>query len=290
MAADPIADLPREAADGRVPPPLMTTDLATALLQDLNEPQREAVLYGDGPLLILAGAGSGKTRVITRRIAHLVKVRNVFPWKVLAVTFTNKAAREMKERLVALLGEEARSLTVSTFHSAAAMILRREAEKVGLTRSFVIYDDGDQMQLVRRAIKTPIWIDVDRRARSVEQDRPAEELRDSSGSDESRLLGLSRPDRPEGLPPLPEPASAANAVDFNDLLLLLVELLKNHLDVREYYRQRYRYIMVDEFQDTNRIQYELLQLLAPPGKSNLAVVETTTSPSIGGAARKSKTF
>src|SRR5437867_3329418 len=122
--------------------------MADALLDDLNQPQREAVLYGDGPMLVLAGAGSGKTRVITRRIAHLIQVRQVTPWKILAVTFTNKAAREMRDRLFAMLGPVAAEPTVATFHSAAAMILRREADKVGLTRSFVIYDDADQLQVV----------------------------------------------------------------------------------------------------------------------------------------------
>ena len=123
------------------------------LLEDLNPPQKEAVLHGEGPLLVLSGAGSGKTRVITRRVAHLVLVRRVFPWRILAVTFTNKAAREMRERLAQLLGAQANELVVSTFHSSAAMILRREAEAVGLTRSFVIYDDGDQLGLVKRAMR-----------------------------------------------------------------------------------------------------------------------------------------
>ena len=122
-------------------------------LDDLNEPQRDAVLHQQGPLLVLAGAGSGKTRVITRRIASLVRDRKVPAWRILAVTFTNKAAREMRERLEHLLGPLAQGLTVSTFHSASALILRREAENVGLERNFVIYDDGDQLQVVRRAIR-----------------------------------------------------------------------------------------------------------------------------------------
>jgi DNA helicase-2/ATP-dependent DNA helicase PcrA len=122
------------------------------LLDDLNPPQAQGVLHGEGPLLVLAGAGSGKTRVITRRIAHLVLERKVPAWRILAVTFTNKAAREMRERLEVLLGPAAADLTVSTFHSSAAMILRREAEAVGLTRNFLIYDDGDQLSLAR-----PCW-------------------------------------------------------------------------------------------------------------------------------------
>src|SRR5215211_1835839 len=123
------------------------------LLADLNPPQREAVLHDRGPLLVLSGAGSGKTRVITRRVAFLVRERGVAPWRILAVTFTNKAAREMKDRLYQLLGDQAGDLVVSTFHSASAMILRREAEQVGLSGSFVIYDDADQLQVVKQAIR-----------------------------------------------------------------------------------------------------------------------------------------
>jgi DNA helicase-2/ATP-dependent DNA helicase PcrA len=123
------------------------------LLDRLNDEQREAVLYGDGPLLLLAGAGSGKTRAITHRVAWLVERRNVAPWRILAVTFTNKAAGEMRERLQKLLGPTAADVQVSTFHAAGAAILRREAEKVGRTRSFVIYDDADQIQLIRRALQ-----------------------------------------------------------------------------------------------------------------------------------------
>src|SRR5205823_9778261 len=133
----------------RVPRPLCVAEL----LDDLNPPQKEAVLHGDGPLLVLAGAGSGKTRVITRRIAHLVQEDEVAPWRILAVTFTNKAAREMRERLKKLLGEEvARDLTVSTFHSSSAMILRREAEAAGLSKNCVMSADTDQLQVIRRAL------------------------------------------------------------------------------------------------------------------------------------------
>ncbi len=243
------------------------------LLADLNAPQRDAVLHGDGPLLILAGAGSGKTRVITRRIAHLIRVRDVFPWKILAVTFTNKAAREMRERVTALLGDKGRGLTVSTFHSAAAMILRRDPEKVSLTRNFLIYDDGDQLQLVKRSIKEngldPASIGAREVLSRIDQWKNAGHLPDQVKLAPSDYRGQTVLKVYRGYQRL---LRAANAVDFNDLLLLLTDLLRRDKELRDYYQERYRYILVDEFQDTNRVQYDLLQLLAPPGRSNLAVV------------------
>lgn len=238
--------------------------MADALLDDLNPPQRDAVLHERGPLLVLAGAGSGKTRVITRRIAHLVTQRDVPAWRILAVTFTNKAAREMKERLEALLGPRAYGLTVSTFHSSSAMILRREAEALGMDRNFVIYDDGDQLALVRRALRE-IGADV----ASV---TPRDML---SRIDAEKNAGRL----PDQMKPGPDPRAqlsqrvyrkyqellrAANAVDFGDLLLLLVELLRTNEEVRLRYQRRFTHVLVDEFQDTNPVQYELLRLLAPP--------------------------
>ncbi|MCC6333362.1 MAG: UvrD-helicase domain-containing protein [Myxococcales bacterium] len=242
------------------------------LLADLNPPQREAVLHEEGPLLVLAGAGSGKTRVITRRIAHLILEREVPAWKILAVTFTNKAAREMRERLTSLLGASASGLTVSTFHSAAAMILRREAENLGMDRSFLIYDDGDQLSLVRRAIR-----EAGIELASVS---PREML---SRIDAEKNAGRLPGQLPVAGDPRLETAQkvyrkyqqllrAANAVDFGDLLLLLVELLRTNENVRAHYQRRFQHVLVDEFQDTNPVQYELLQLLAPPPKSNVVVV------------------
>ncbi len=243
-----------------------------SILDDLNPPQREAVLHGDGPLLILAGAGSGKTRVITRRIAHLVHDRGVRPWQILAVTFTNKAAREMRERLSILLAGAVNELAVSTFHSAAANILRRESDRAGLARSFVIYDDADQLQVIKRAMREA---GVD-----IALVSPREIL---SRIEHQKNLGRL----PSEMEPGPEDyrgratqavylsyerlLRAANAVDFGDLLLLLVVLLRRNREVLERYRRRFRHVLVDEFQDTNPVQYELLKLLAPPG-SNLAVV------------------
>ncbi|MFE8596119.1 ATP-dependent helicase [Archangium violaceum] len=260
---------------------------ADELLKDLNEPQKEAVLHGDGPLLVLSGAGSGKTRVITRRVAHLVEVRDVYPWRILAVTFTNKAAREMRERLVHLLGGRANDLVVSTFHSSASMILRRvlrdplvvtdkslESVVGGLTPSFVIYDDGDQLQLVKRAIREarvdPIMqpreilsrIDQEKNAGRLPEDMLEVAMEDLRG----RVVKSTYPVYQRLL-------RAANAVDFGDLLLLLVALFRKRPDVADQYRRRFLHILVDEFQDTNPVQAELLRLLAPPERRpNLVVV------------------
>ncbi|WP_199728847.1 ATP-dependent helicase [Corallococcus sp. CA053C] len=244
----------------------------SALLEDLNPPQAEAVLHGDGPLLVLSGAGSGKTRVITRRVAHLVKVRRVFPWRILAVTFTNKAAREMRERLTALLGAQANELVVSTFHSAAAMILRREAEHVGLTKSFVIYDDGDQMSLVKRAMRDA-GVDPVMQPREIlhriDQEKNAARLPDDMRVENDDIRGaiVQRVYRV-----YQRLLRAANAVDFGDLLLLLVKLFRDQPDVLSRYRTRFTHVLVDEFQDTNPVQYALLRQLAPPPSANLVVV------------------
>ena len=242
-------------------------------LEELNEPQRDAVLHQQGPLLVLAGAGSGKTRVITRRIASLVRDRKVPAWRILAVTFTNKAAREMRERLEHLLGPLSQGLTVSTFHSASALILRREAENVGLERNFVIYDDGDQLQVVKRAIREA-GIDV----ASV---KPREIL---SKIDAEKNQGRLPDQMEPGQDPQQQAVQrvyrkyqnhlrSANAVDFGDLLLLLVELFRSNEEVRKRYSARFQHVLVDEFQDTNPVQYALLKALAPPGPTaNLVVV------------------
>ena len=252
---------------------------ADELLKDLNAPQKEAVLHGDGPLLVLSGAGSGKTRVITRRVAHLVQMRGVLPWRILAVTFTNKAAREMRERLAQLLGNQAHELVVSTFHSSASMILRRVlrdesvASVVGLTPSFVIYDDGDQLQLIKRAMRE-VRVDPVMQPREIlhriDQEKNAARLPDEMVVDTEDLRGMVVQKTYRAYQRL---LLAANAVDFGDLLLMLVALFRKRPDVLDQYRRRFQHILVDEFQDTNPVQYELLRLLAPPERRpNLVVV------------------
>jgi DNA helicase-2/ATP-dependent DNA helicase PcrA len=248
-------------------------------LSVLNPEQREAVLHGDGPLLILAGAGSGKTRAITYRIAHLVAERHIAPWQILAVTFTNKAAGEMRERLLKLLGPAASDAQVSTFHATGAAILRREAEAIGRTRQFVIYDDSDQLTLIKRCMRAA-RIDersVPPRAIATHLDQaknqalapadfrgPPEGAMDRPG-DEARLAAKT-------IYPLYEQMlEQANAFDFGDLIVKPLELFRARPDILERYARRWRHVMVDEFQDTNPAQFQLMEKLAPRG-SNLVVV------------------
>jgi DNA helicase-2/ATP-dependent DNA helicase PcrA len=244
----------------------------TVDLSVLNPSQKEAVLHGDGPLLILAGAGSGKTRVITYRISHLVLERQVAPWKILAVTFTNKAAGEMKERLEKMLGPQAAELHVATFHATGAAILRREAEAIGLTRSFVIYDDSDQLALIKRAMRAarlderqvPPKAIAARLDEAKNEGKPPDKLWAKDG-DEVHAAAVAV------YPIYEQMLQQANAVDFGDLIVKPLELFRTRRDILDKYQRRFRYVLVDEFQDTNPAQFGLVQKLCPPG-ANLCVV------------------
>ena len=239
------------------------------LLEGLNEPQRRAVTHGEGPLLILAGAGSGKTRVITTRIAWLISQGGVDPYQVLAITFTNKAAREMRTRVERLIARP--GLWISTFHSTCARILRREIEALGgWTRDFTIYDTYDRNQLLKELIKDAGY--------DVTRFRPAavggwiSNVKNRAALDPGDPEGGSFQD--EVLQKILAAYGAAmrknNALDFDDLLLLALELFEKHPGVRDVYSSRFRYVLVDEYQDTNRVQYELTRHLAG-GHGNLAV-------------------
>jgi DNA helicase II / ATP-dependent DNA helicase PcrA len=249
------------------------TTASEALLEGLNDPQREAVLHREGPLLVLAGAGSGKTRVIVHRIAHLVRVDGVMPWHVLAVTFTNKAAGEMRERLVALLGQAANELWVHTFHAFGARFLRREAARAGLPPAFAIYDDDDQIRLVKRQMAEM----------NVEAGEPLTPRQVLSRIDRWKNLGLHAEEVKLGdhdvdgqlarelYARYTAALARAGAVDFGDLLLKPVRLLEDDADLRGRWAGRFRYLLVDEFQDTNPAQYRLLRALTGP-KRNVCVV------------------
>jgi DNA helicase-2/ATP-dependent DNA helicase PcrA len=244
-----------------------------ALLQDLNPEQREAVLHGDGPLLVLAGAGSGKTRVIVHRIAHLVRVRGVSPWHVLAVTFTNKAAGEMKERLEALLGPEANELWVQTFHAFGARFLRREAARAGLTSSFAIYDDDDQLRLVKR-IMAELGLEDGSPITAREALSRIDRWKNAAlgaGDVQTGELDLAGETARDVYVRYQAALARAGAVDFGDLLVLPVRLLEQDEPLRAQWSRRFRHLLVDEFQDTNPVQYRLLKLLAGPAR-NVCVV------------------
>ncbi len=232
-------------------------------LDTLNPPQREAVTTVDGPVLVLAGPGSGKTRVLTHRIAYLIDEIGAPPYRILAVTFTNKAAQVMKERTQALMGMDAglQGLSIGTFHRICARFLRIQAEKIGLNPRYVIFDTDDQLQVVKQALKDLNLDDKRNRPRPI-------------------LSAISRA-KNELLPPAKYPIETywdemvariyeryqkllelSSALDFDDLLMKTVVMLREHADIRDYYQHRFDYIMVDEFQDTNTAQYELVKLLA----------------------------
>ena len=243
-------------------------------LFDLNPEQERAVRTTEGPLLILAGAGTGKTRVITARVAFLI-AQGVDPMHILAVTFTNKAATEMRERLAKLIApEQAKKVTMSTFHALCVRVLRQDIGRLGYKRNFSIYDEGDTIGLIKKIITRTAAKDekLDAQvAKNLISKAKNNGWREASPGDEQSLAGAVFARYQAELKTL-------NAVDFDDLLLLTVKLLEEHAEVRERWHRRFRYLMVDEFQDTNRLQLDLVSLLAKPDERrdgeppNVAVV------------------
>ncbi len=238
-----------------------------ARLSRLNPRQREAVMHTEGPLLILAGAGSGKTRVITLRTAYLIQT-GVRPGSVLAVTFTNKAAREMKERVRSILGGGNASPVVSTFHSLCLRILRREIEHIGYRRDFTVYDTSEQLSLVRTLLSDVRFHDKSFKAEAV-----LERINRAKNGLSAPVADGEPVDEAAAMihPKYTESLESMNVLDFDDLLLLALRLFREHPEVLDRYRERFRYLMVDEYQDTNRVQYELIKILAGQ-RRNLCVV------------------
>ncbi len=251
---------------------MATTAAAHRLLEDLNEPQREAVLHDEGPLLVLAGAGSGKTRVLTHRIAYAVETDRAAPGEILAITFTNKAAGEMKERVEMLVGRRARAMWVMTFHSACARMLRAEGNRLGYTRGFTIYDEADSLRLVKRCIEE-LDIDPKRftpRAIKRQISDAKNSLLDAAGYRE-HISSFFEQTAADVYELYEQRIHSMNAMDFDDLLVRCVDLLRLFPEVAERYRSTFRHVLVDEYQDTNRAQYRWLQLLAEEHR-NLCVV------------------
>src|SRR5436190_12205312 len=267
--------------DSEPKPERSTGPSADQLLAGLNEPQRAAVVHEGPPLLVVAGAGSGKTRVLTRRIAWIVSQRRAHPGSILAITFTNKAAAEMKERVEALVGPRARLMWVSTFHSACVRILRKEIDKLGFKSSFTIYDAADSKRLMTMVVND---LDLDPRryqpgavlhwvsTHKNELRGPEEVAADTRNKfEEAYAAAYTR---------YQQRLRGANALDFDDLLMTTVDLLATYPEVRETYRRRFRHVLVDEYQDTNHAQYALIHQLCAGSLedpiSSVEPVETAT--------------
>ncbi|MBA2295350.1 MAG: UvrD-helicase domain-containing protein [Actinobacteria bacterium] len=250
----------------------MTVTPHEELLAGLNPAQREAVLHLDGPLLVVAGAGSGKTRVLTHRVAHLIRAHGVKPNEILAITFTNKAATEMRERLERILGRTARAIWILTFHAACGRILRREAERLGYRSSFSIYDQADQVRVVKACLEelgkdpkrfTPRGIHA--------QISKAKNQLVSPGEYTARVASFWDQTVAEVYEAYQRRLHASNAVDFDDMLMLTVEVLERFPEARERWQRAFRHILVDEYQDTNHAQYRLLQLVSAPHRNVFVV-------------------
>ena len=241
------------------------------MLEGLNEPQRQAVRHGDGPLVVFAGAGSGKTRVITHRVAFLIRERDVAPWRILAVTFTNKAASELRERLAKLVPGGSRGLVVGTFHATCARLLRKHSDAIGICRDFTIYDDADQQALLKRVMRD---LDVDpkrfplRRLTQTIQ-RAKQELQ--TIADRTDLHGYYKDVAVKVASEYESRKERAGAMDFGDLIYRLVLALEKDDGLREEISGRFRHVLVDEFQDTNHSQLRLVRALASV-HGNLTVV------------------
>lgn len=239
----------------------------------LNKEQYEGATTIDGQVLILAGAGSGKTRVLTYRMAHMIEDLGIYPYKILAITFTNKAAKEMKDRVKKLVGDKAEDMWISTFHSTCVRILRREIEHLGYKKNFTIYDSSDQKTLITECMKSLDINDKDINPREVMG--KISRAKDKMQGPESFKREFESNFRENKIADVylmyQKKLKENNAMDFDDLISKTVELFKKNSDILEFYQRKFQYIMVDEYQDTNGAQYELVKLLAAKYK-NLCVV------------------
>lgn len=241
-------------------------------LENLNKEQKKAILYNEGPLLILAGAGSGKTKVLTTKIAYLIKEKGISPYEILAITFTNKAAKEMKERVENLIGEEARFIQISTFHSFGLRLLRENCKDLGYEPNFVIMDSDDSLVIVKKIMKD-LNYDIKQFSPKAVKNKisscknelmtPNDYEKYVAGDFDQVILDVYRK--------YEEKLKSSNAVDFDDLLLLPIKLFRKHKDILEMYQNRYKYILIDEYQDTNEAQYILSKMISAKYK-NICVV------------------
>ncbi len=252
---------------------MLSSDTKDKSFDNLNDMQKKAVLSTEGPLLVLAGAGSGKTTVLVNRIAHIIRQGYARPWEILAITFTNKAAGELKERLCEMLGEDANDIWASTFHASCVRILRRNAELLGYSSNFTIYDTDDSKRVIKdclnrlglsdKILSPKAILNAISRAKDILQ-TPAEYLKENYNDLYKRSIGNVYEQYQKAL-------KTADAMDFDDIIVNTVTLLRDYADVREYYQHKFKYVLVDEYQDTNHAQYLLTSLLAG-GYNNICVV------------------
>lgn len=239
----------------------------------LNKEQYEGAVTVEGPVLILAGAGSGKTRVLTHRMAHMIEDLNIFPYKILAITFTNKAAKEMQERVQALIGDRANDMWISTFHSTCVRILRREIEKLGYKKNFTIYDGTDQKTLIKECIKILNINDKEITEQEIigKISRAKDNMKSADSYYRENEYNFREKKIAEVYRMYQKRLKENNALDFDDLICKTVELFKKNQETLDFYQRKFQYIMVDEYQDTNGAQYELVKLLAASHR-NICVV------------------
>ena len=233
------------------------------LLNGLNDRQKEAVEYLRGPLLILAGAGSGKTRVLTYKIAYLLEKKIVKPWEILAITFTNKAAKEMKERVEGLVGPEAADMWLGTFHSVCVRILKREIELLGYGRDFNIFDEIDKDKVIKEVMKK---LNIDDKIYptgliKAEISKAKEVMKDDKQYAKDAQGDFRKEEIAKVYTMYQQTLRTNNSIDFDDIIMLTVQLFLEHPDRLEYYQEKYKYVLVDEYQDTNKTQFLLISLL-----------------------------
>ena len=243
------------------------------ILEGLNDKQHEAVVTTEGPCLVIAGAGSGKTKVLTHKIAYLIGEKQVKPWNIIAITFTNKAANEMKERIANLVGDEAKDIWMGTFHSICVRILRRFIDRIGFDTSFIIFDTSDQRTLIKACLKD-LNIDdkmfTDRSVLSEISNAKNEMLEPSQYT--VRANGDYRKEKIATVYELYQKRlKENNAIDFDDIINYTIKILMENPDILEYYANKFQYVLVDEYQDTNKSQFTLITLFASKN-GNITVV------------------
>ena len=243
------------------------------LLEGLNDKQYEAVINTEGPCLVIAGAGSGKTKVLTHKVAYLIEEKNVRPWNILAITFTNKAANEMKERIENIVGDSAKDIWMGTFHSICVRILRKYIDRIGFDSSFLIFDTSDQRTLIKDCLK-PLNIDdkmfTDRSVLAEISNAKNEMLEPKAYS--VKYSGDFRREKIAEIYNLYQKRlKENNAIDFDDIINYTIKILSENIDVLEYYTEKFHYVLVDEYQDTNKAQFTLITLLSARN-GNITVV------------------